>query len=251
MGAVGKEGVYPRPSLHWTAHAANSLMTDWSFISGRRMQASPSPKWRRRKAGAAGRHRRRGARGLRRERALPARGWTRSRAAPASPRARSISISRPRRTCSAPSSAGRRPQYRGAASDAFVAADLPFARPVRAFLPRFAEMVTAIADRRRRQDGDRRIAQLPRARQGLARRGRRSRRSASLAGLIERAQARGEVRAGDPRIHAFSIMGPMLMGVLWRETFTPVGGAAIDLPAIARQHAETVLDGLLVAEART
>ena len=67
-----------------------------------------------------------------------------------------------------------------------------------------------------------------------------------LAGLIERAQAKGEVREGDPRTHAFSIMGSMLIGVLWRETFTPVGGATLDLPAIARQHAETVLGGLLV-----
>jgi hypothetical protein len=66
-----------------------------------------------------------------------------------------------------------------------------------------------------------------------------------IATLIERAQAKGEVRPGDPRVHAFSIMGPMLIGVLWRETFTPVGGASLDLSAIARQHVETVLDGLL------
>lgn len=72
-----------------------------------------------------------------------------------------------------------------------------------------------------------------------------------LSALIERGQARGEIRPGDPRTHAFSIMGPMLMGVLWRETFTPVGGAAIDLPAIARQHAETILGGLLIPEERS
>jgi hypothetical protein len=41
-------------------------------------------------------------------------------------------------------------------------------------------------------------------------------------------------------------MGTMLMGVLWRETFTPVGGASIDLKAVARQHAETVLEGLCI-----
>jgi hypothetical protein len=40
-------------------------------------------------------------------------------------------------------------------------------------------------------------------------------------------------------------MGPMLMGVLWRETLQPVGGAALDLKALAKQHAETVLAGLL------
>lgn len=69
-----------------------------------------------------------------------------------------------------------------------------------------------------------------------------------VVGLVERGQSKGEVRPGDPRIHAFSIMGPMLLGALWRETFTPVGGGDIDLPALARQHAETVLGGLLVPE---
>ena len=40
-------------------------------------------------------------------------------------------------------------------------------------------------------------------------------------------------------------MGPMMIGTLWRETFTPVGGAEIDLVAVATQHAETVLEGLV------
>jgi hypothetical protein len=66
-----------------------------------------------------------------------------------------------------------------------------------------------------------------------------------IAGLIERAQAKGEVRPGDPRLHAFSLMGPMLMGLLWRETLQPAGGAPLDLDALAKQHAETVLQGLL------
>lgn len=63
--------------------------------------------------------------------------------------------------------------------------------------------------------------------------------------LIARAQARGEVRSGDPRLHAFTLMGPMLMGILWRETLEPAGGAPLDLEALAKQHAETVLAGLL------
>ncbi|WP_114951419.1 TetR/AcrR family transcriptional regulator [Sphingosinicella terrae] len=69
-----------------------------------------------------------------------------------------------------------------------------------------------------------------------------------LVELLEAAQARGEVRAGNPRIQAFSIMGPMLLGILWRETFTPIGGAEVDLVAAARQHAETVIDGLSLKE---
>jgi AcrR family transcriptional regulator len=67
-----------------------------------------------------------------------------------------------------------------------------------------------------------------------------------LSSLIIRAQQRGEVRPGDPRTHAFSIMGPMLIGAIWNETFTAVGGGDVDLPAVARQHVETVLGGLLV-----
>lgn len=66
-----------------------------------------------------------------------------------------------------------------------------------------------------------------------------------VTGLIERAQTSGELRPGDPRIHAFSLAAPMLMGVLWRETFVPIGGAPVDLAAIARQHAETALRGMV------
>ena len=71
-----------------------------------------------------------------------------------------------------------------------------------------------------------------------------------IADLIERAQTKGEVRPGDPRLHAFTLMGPMVLGLLWRETLQPAGGAALDLEALARQHAESVLDGLLTEPAK-
>ena len=67
----------------------------------------------------------------------------------------------------------------------------------------------------------------------------------ALTALVERAQARGEVRAGDPRMHVFSMMAPIIMGVLWREILQPAGGAPVDIEALAKQHAETVLQGLL------
>jgi hypothetical protein len=66
-----------------------------------------------------------------------------------------------------------------------------------------------------------------------------------LVSIIEKAQQRGEVRAGDPRLHAFSLMAPMMIGVLWRETLQPAGGAPIDIEAMAKQHADTILAGLL------
>ncbi|HWE98954.1 MAG TPA: TetR/AcrR family transcriptional regulator [Caulobacteraceae bacterium] len=62
--------------------------------------------------------------------------------------------------------------------------------------------------------------------------------------VIERAQARGEIRAGDPRLYAFSILGPMLAAVLFRQVFADAGAALPDLPALARQHAATIIDGL-------
>jgi len=71
-----------------------------------------------------------------------------------------------------------------------------------------------------------------------------SRAVAAIAGAIRRGQARGEVAAGDPRLHVFSIMGPILMGVIWRETFAPVGAPEVDLAALVAQQAETVLLGL-------
>jgi AcrR family transcriptional regulator len=66
----------------------------------------------------------------------------------------------------------------------------------------------------------------------------------AVTAAVVRAQARGEVRAGDPRLHAFSLVGPLVMGVIWREVFEPVGAPSPDLGALVMQHAETVLAGL-------
>lgn len=126
----------------------------------------------------------------------------------------------------------------------FLAADMPFATIVRQLLPTFAAIVTRVpvgAVAKMVIGESRNFPELAKVWHdeviGQA--------VGLIATLIERAQAKGEVRPGDPLTHAFSIMGPMLIGVLWSETFTPVGGPLLDLPAIARQHAETVLEGLL------
>ena len=44
----------------------------------------------------------------------------------------------------------------------------------------------------------------------------------ALTDAIRAAQVRGEVRAGDPRTYALQVIAPMVMGVIWRETFVPV-----------------------------
>lgn len=68
-----------------------------------------------------------------------------------------------------------------------------------------------------------------------------------LTRLVERAQERGEVRPGDPRNHAVSLMAPILVAVIFRETFVPVGAKAFDIPGLMQQHLDTVLPGLLLA----
>jgi AcrR family transcriptional regulator len=70
-----------------------------------------------------------------------------------------------------------------------------------------------------------------------------------LTALIARAQARGEARAGDPRLYALSLMGPMLAGILWREVFEPAGAEPVDLQALAAQHAAVFLNGAVLKEA--
>ena len=63
---------------------------------------------------------------------------------------------------------------------------------------------------------------------------------------ITAAQARGELRPGDPRQYALSLISPMLVGVIWRETFEPIGAEPFDIPVLAQQHAELWLRGMLV-----
>ena len=66
-----------------------------------------------------------------------------------------------------------------------------------------------------------------------------------ICGLVERAQRKGEVRPGDPRLYALSLMGPMVVGFIWREVFVPAGAPEVDLKALAAQHAKTALHGML------
>jgi AcrR family transcriptional regulator len=65
---------------------------------------------------------------------------------------------------------------------------------------------------------------------------------------IARAQAEGEIVAGDARYYAWSLMGPMLLGVIWREVMEPIGAQPADLEALATQHVETVLRGVLTGK---
>ena len=73
----------------------------------------------------------------------------------------------------------------------------------------------------------------------------------AIADAIRAAQARGEIRPGDPRTYALQFIAPLLVGVMWRETFVPIGAEPFDLSKLMTQHVETLLHGLIVLETRS
>lgn len=123
-------------------------------------------------------------------------------------------------------------------------ADVPFADLARAMLTRMAETLA--------QPGLRSLARMVIAEgrnfpeiAGLWHDAVVSRALAEMAAAITRAQARGEVRPGTPRLMAMSLIGPMMLGALWIEVMQPAGGEPLDLSALAAEHFETVVAGLL------
>lgn len=67
-----------------------------------------------------------------------------------------------------------------------------------------------------------------------------------LSGMIANAQARGEIRPGDPNLYAFSVIGPMVLGLLFHEFFGHDSPHAPDLEALVAQHSEAVLRGIVL-----
>ena len=69
----------------------------------------------------------------------------------------------------------------------------------------------------------------------------------AVTGGIARAQAAGEVRDGDPRLYAFSLVGPLFTALIFKEVFGDASDGLPDLPRLAEQHGRTILRGLLAA----
>ena len=65
-----------------------------------------------------------------------------------------------------------------------------------------------------------------------------------LTGVIARGQATGEFRAGDPRLLAVGLFAPLVIGEIWRETFTPAGAEPLDVSALVASHIEVIVAGL-------
>jgi AcrR family transcriptional regulator len=64
---------------------------------------------------------------------------------------------------------------------------------------------------------------------------------------IRRAQAKGEVKAGDPELYALSITAPVVMGMLFREIFGAIDVFSLDLSALAAQHSRLIAAGMVMA----
>ncbi|MDP1960590.1 MAG: TetR family transcriptional regulator [Reyranella sp.] len=68
--------------------------------------------------------------------------------------------------------------------------------------------------------------------------------------LIARGIAQGEFRKVDPGLTVRTMVGPMLLAVIWRTVFEPIGAEPLDVRALARHHADLMLHALRpVAEA--
>ncbi len=68
-----------------------------------------------------------------------------------------------------------------------------------------------------------------------------------VADFISEAQSRGEAVAGDPYLIAFSVIGPLQMALLYQSTFSVPGDARLTPTALASQHLQILLHGLLPA----
>jgi hypothetical protein len=54
----------------------------------------------------------------------------------------------------------------------------------------------------------------------------------------------GEFRKVDAFLTVRSMMSPMLLAILWRTVFEPIGAERLDVQALARHHADLMLHAL-------
>lgn len=63
-------------------------------------------------------------------------------------------------------------------------------------------------------------------------------------GLIRRGMETGEFRSLDPALTARVMIGPMLLAIIWKTVFEPIGAEPLDIEAYAAQHAGIFLKGI-------
>ncbi|HUZ74404.1 MAG TPA: TetR/AcrR family transcriptional regulator [Stellaceae bacterium] len=70
-----------------------------------------------------------------------------------------------------------------------------------------------------------------------------------IVGIINRGIERGEFRRVDPEAAFFSVVAPLVVAVLWQQTFAPIVARPIDIEALCRAHLAILLDGLAAERA--
>lgn len=68
--------------------------------------------------------------------------------------------------------------------------------------------------------------------------------TALFEGLVAKGIAQGEFRKVDPMLTVRSLIGPMLLAILWKTVFEPIGAKPLDARALARHHADLMLHAL-------
>jgi len=63
-------------------------------------------------------------------------------------------------------------------------------------------------------------------------------------GLIRRGIEQGEFRNVDSSMTVRSMMGPMLLAIVWRTVFEPIGADKLDVRSLALHHADLMLHAL-------
>lgn len=71
-----------------------------------------------------------------------------------------------------------------------------------------------------------------------------SRGLAILERIIRHGVARGEFACSDPALACRSVIGGVLVAMIWKRVFEPVGAPPVDPADVARVHAEVILNGL-------
>lgn len=69
-----------------------------------------------------------------------------------------------------------------------------------------------------------------------------------VADIVTRGVADGSFRPVDPYLTARSVAGALLLGVLWKTVFEPVGAKPLEMEALAASHIDVILHGLVTGE---
>jgi AcrR family transcriptional regulator len=68
---------------------------------------------------------------------------------------------------------------------------------------------------------------------------------AAIETIIRHGVSRGEFVCAEPALAARSVAGGMILSALWRIVFEPVGARPVDIEAMAKSHADVLLQGLI------